>query len=236
MEALIAEARLFLRLVWRSIADFIERHGLNALPPARTAILVLLAGLAIPLAINVDTRPTALSSVLATERLEQFLRETEPAKLAISPSGDIVTARPVFLWEPVPGAAGYRFRLFQGDLLVVGTDLLDSPRFVLAADEGLQTGEVYRFMVVGSDDAGLGMGGWTEAEFVLGRPDRELQDFLDQVAERLEPAEGALVLAGYHASTGRRHDLLSEAGRYLVLSPQGVERPLVERILRRLGH
>ncbi|MHC4223125.1 MAG: hypothetical protein ACYSUN_03970, partial [Planctomycetota bacterium] len=211
-------------------------HGLDALPPARTVVLILLLGLAIPLGMSVDTRPTALSSALATGRLERFLRDTEPAMLSISPSGDIVTARPVFLWEAVPGAAGYRFRLFQGDLLVVGTDLLDGPRFVLAANKGLQTGRIHRCMVVGRDDAGLGMGGWTEAEFVLRDPGRGLQELLDQLAGKLEPAERALVLAGYHASTGRRHDLLSEAGRYLVLAPQGAERPLVVRVLKHLGH
>jgi len=236
MEALIAEVRLLLRHAWRSITDFVERHGLSALPPVRTAILVLLAGLAIPLAMSVDALPIALSSDLATERLEQFLKETEPVKVAISPAGGIVTARPVFLWEAVPGAVGYRFRLFQGDRLVMGTDLLANPRFVLASSEGLRIGQAYRCMVVGRDDAGLGMGGWTEAEFVLREPEMGLRDLLGQAAEKLEPAERALVLAGYHASTGRRHDLLSEAGRYLVLAPQGAERPLVERVFKHLGH
>ncbi|MHC4933627.1 MAG: hypothetical protein ACYTGV_15715 [Planctomycetota bacterium] len=236
MEALIAEVRLLLRRVWRSVTGFVERYGLNALPPAPTAVLVLLAGLAIPLAMSVDTRPTSLSSALAIERLNRFLEDTAPARIALSPSGRIVTARPVFLWKAVAGAAGYRFRLFQGDLLVLGTDLLDNPRYELAASKGLQIGQAYRCMVVGRDDAGLGMGGWTEAEFVLGAPDARLRDLLSLAAEKLAPAERALVLAGYHASAGRPHDLLSEAGRYLVLLPQGAQRPLVERVLEHLGH
>jgi hypothetical protein len=235
MEKLILIVRLFFRRFWRSVGDFLERNGLHAVPPLPAACAVVIFGIGIPLAMDVDTRPTALTRSLALQRLESFVQQGHAEALAATPSGRITTVRPGVAWERRPGATRYSVRLRDANKLVIGTDLVREPRFLLPEGKRLQWGSTYEIEVraYGEEDADLGL--VARASFETHRPDEEEQALRDQITRRLPEAEGHLVLAGFFAERGSPHDLATALVHYRELAPDGEAIDAVLRALARLG-
>lgn len=238
MENLILAIRLGLRRAWRSFLDFLSSNRLDALPPARTAILILAVGVLVPLAAGVNTQPAAVTTSLARERLTLFLKklpDPPPSVSPVSPRGEVHAARPAFHWPAVEGAARYKFRLHLGDTLIIGTDTVDAPRFAMPAPGHLEAGKTYRFraVAVAGDGRELGSAGDT---FTVQSPSEALVELRRQTREEVEPAAAALVLAGYYADQGWAMDVASALEGYLRLAPEGDSSELAHTVLSRLGY
>jgi hypothetical protein len=236
MEALIAAIRLLLRRGSRAITGFIQRNRLNALPGVPTVLLVLIVGLAIPLGMRVDSRPTSISMELARLRLAEFLATSTHAAPDASPSGEIVSERPAFLWKAMPKAARYGFRLYEGNALWIGTDLVEAPWYLLPPPGRLEPGRTYRFTVEGLDGHGRVIGPQTGATFTLRAATEDLRALEHRVRAVLDSHESAFVLAGYYAERGWIHDLMAALKRSLAGGLEGEEAALARRVLARFGY
>lgn len=235
MEKLILVVRLFFRRFWRSVGEFLERNGLHAVPPLPAACAVVVLGVGIPLAMDVDTRPTALTRSLALQRLEKFVLQDRVETLTASPSGAIATDRPGIVWERQADAVRYTVRLRDSEKLVIGTDLVREPRFLLPEGKRLEWGVAYDFEVRARGEGGEDLGLVSKTTFEIRRPDEEEQSLRDQIARRLSEPEGHLVLAGFYAERGSPHDLATALVHYRELAPEGEAIEVVTRALARLG-
>ena len=235
MENLILAIRLGLRRAWRAFLAFLSRNRLDALPPARTAILILAVGVFVPLAAGVDTLPASLTTSLATERLTLFLKKFDGVAPPVAPTRDIHSERPAFHWPAVKGAARYKFRLHKGDTLIIGTDTVVEAFFTMPPPGRLEVGQPYHFRAVAVDAGGREMGSAGDT-FTIQSPPEKLAELRRQTRTELEPAAAALVLAGYYADQGWAVDTASALRGYLRLAPKGYSAELAHAVLSRLGY
>jgi len=235
METIILAIRLGLRRAWRSVLSFFHRNHLDALPPVKSVALVLIIGVLVPLSMGIDTLPAELTTSLARERLELFLKKQEGVAPAVAPGDAIYCERPAFHWPKVDGATRYRFRLSAGDTLWIGTDIVDEPRFVMPMPGRLEVLTPYHFRAIAVSENGRELGSAGDT-FTVQSPSEELVSLRQSVRDELEPTAAVLVMAGYYAEQGWAVDTASALEAYLRLAPDGASAELALRVLSQLGY
>ena len=181
--------------------------------PTITGLLAL--GLLVPLALDVDARPTDLALSLATQRYTRFARTVTVSTLDVGPRGQIYGARPVFFWPKNEAADRYVFHLYDDDGNVWAADsAVRVPYYRLRPPGRLLAGKTYRFEVRAVDKEGQpvpwdGRLGTRQGAFtVLQSPD-DLVALERRMGLELDPADSAHVLAGYYASKHSPYDVIA---------------------------
>jgi len=206
----------------------LARGGARSLPPMRTTILAVLAGIALPFLVDVDARPASMSTGLATQRLARF-RATGAVLPALCPEGALIHDLPAFRWPAIEGAERYGFRLYRGDALWIGSDLVREARYRLRPpgrlEGGAGEGKHYRFEIRAYDAAGRSLR-WGELDRLEGSfTMRELAEedlvALQSLRRDLPAAEAAFVAAGLCAEKGSACDVAAALEAYLDVAPPG---------------
>ncbi len=204
------------------------RGGASSLPPVRTIVLVVLAGIVLPFLVPVDARPASMSTGLATQRLAKFAA-SGAAVPALAPEGALVFDLPAFRWPAVEGAATYGFRLYRGDTLWIGSDVLREPRYRLRPpgrlEGGSGDGRPYRYEIRAYDATGRSLR-WGESDRLEGGfTMRELAEedalALQALRRDLPAGEAAFVAAGLCAAKGSACDVAAALEAYLDVAPPG---------------
>lgn len=205
---LVLEAQKLLLRGKRAWDRLATRTHLRQLPPATALLLVLAAGVCVPLASRVDARPAQLSQALAAERLLRFADGTGATLAPAGPTGEIYARRPTFFWPPQPDAAHYSFVLFDaaGNALVADDDVADT-FFLLRPPGALEPGR-YRFVVAGVDAEGR-RHPHVDRSFRVQTPPDDLRQLHALVQMELDGPDGAFVMAGYYAERGSADDVIS---------------------------
>ena len=194
---------------------FATQTRLRMLPPVPTIAGLVALGLLVPLALDVDARPTELAASLATQRFTRFVRTVEETEYDIGPRGHIYGARPVFFWPENASADRYVFHLYDEDGTVWAADgAVRAPYYRLRPPGRLVPGKTYRYEVRALNEEGrpaLWDGGieTQQGKFAVLHPPDELLDLERRLGLELNAADAAHVLAGYYASRHSAYDVIA---------------------------
>lgn len=210
---------------------------LEAADPARhpvvSILMTLLVGVAAPFFLCAEAVPTDLLAGVARERLVRFQPGTFGAM------GEVISPRPAIWWRPVEGAARYQFRLYkvgmQGETPWTGLEAVSEPHFLLKPPSALDSGCDYRWTAMPVDEAGAPAGSEQEGRFRVSAPSEEFTRLSAAAGTRLDTANEALVLAGFHAERKAQADLAGALFAYLGAAPEGEHAALCRRVLQSLG-
>jgi hypothetical protein len=205
-----------------------------ALRPVPKTALVVAAGLVLPFVLPADARPAALTHELAAQRLERFLHKAPAEPPPLIPAGELLTARPLFRWPAVPGAASYDFHLsWDGGEIRQGH--LAAARYLMRSPGRLERGRAYRYSVVARDAEGRAVGPTASGAFSVAQQPEDLAALESASRLELDPHEGAFALAGYFAEKGSASDVVAALEAHVEAAPEGAAEPVADEILRRLG-
>ncbi len=219
------------------------KGGAGSLPPIRTTVAVIFAGIVLPFLVDVDARPASMSTSLATQRLVKF-RGGGATLPAVAPEGALTHDLPAFRWPAIEGATQYGFRLYRGNALWVGSDVLREPRYRLRPpgrlEGGSGEGKEYRYEIRAYDATGRSLR-WGDRDRLEGsfrmleRPEEDVVA-LQSLRRDLPAAEAAFVTAGLCAAKGSPCDVAAALEAYLDSAPAAdASTALATEILTKLG-